>query len=257
MVVNDSTLVINESDLYKKYPEIGRGDEGIVFNYNDQYAMKIFTYYRYSETVSKLDRKLLKIQAMMSLEDPNCAFPLRFVSTDGRKIDGCLTKLIQSRGDLKDFTDLKDLRDLRRVVSYLQEGDKALQRLHQKGIVIGDLKGNNILIDEENKPVYTDSDNFAYKEHRFDLIPSRAGCLYSLYGGSSLRFVDNDKLLYAIMALYYITKDRNFDFIGPREAIDYALSKLKVDKETQEVLRCIFSDAGDKPYIGPVLSKIR
>lgn len=256
MEVNSSTIIVKDPVLYSQCKIVGRGDEGTVFNYQNKFAIKIFTRYKTAENRSKLERKLAKVQEMTSLRDPGVAFPLGLVSSNGKEVDGYYTRLIQGIDGLKDFTELKKLKDLRKAIVLLQKGDQTLKKIHDKGIALGDIKGNNILIDDSENPVFIDIDNAKYKHHMFDLIPDRAGCLYQMFHGP-MSFQDNDKLLYALMALYIITKDKRFDFHSRKEDIQEALRNLHSDRQTQEILYDIFSDSINKPYVGEVLPRIR
>ena len=249
-------LNVNKEDLGTKYPFIGYGDEGRVYNYNNTYAIKIFTKLRNPEYKSKYQRKLQKLEEMFELNDPNYAFPMGFVSIEGQNIDGYYTTLVKHKQSLKDFEDLELLHNKKKILEYLIKADKALQRIHSQGIIIGDIKEDNILIDQENNPIYIDTDNYKYKQYSFDLIPDRAGTFYSMYGSTSLSYRDNDILVFSIMALYLLTRLENFSFMNSPMIIDKTLAKLNFDRETQREIDYIFSKKTDKPYIGPVLKKI-
>ena len=78
-----------------------------------------------------------------------------------------------------------------------------------------------------------------------------------MYGGRVLDFKDNDILVFSIMSMGLLTKDKRFDVKSTSFDIRDALAERSLDKETKEILDCIFSDAENKPYIGKVLEKIR
>lgn len=246
-------LTVNLEEPLKK---IGSGDEGVVYNYQNKYAIKIFTGYKGFDQKRKLTRKISKIEAMSSLKDPSYAFPKGLVTTNGYTIEGYYYPIVRT-GKLKDFYSLEHQQNDEFVKRFLIKGDAALQRFHKMGGAVGDIKGNNILIDRDRNPVYIDTDNYLFQNYNFDLLPSRAGCFYSLYGGRALAFQENDKLLYAIMALKLLTKDMRFDYMSSAFEIDDALKELDVDSSTREQLKCIFSDAENKPYMGKILEKIR
>lgn len=256
MEVKNDTLVLNDRILYSESKVIGRGDEGTVFNYQDKYAVKIFTRYKTIEMHRRLERKMKKLEEMLQVQDPGAAFPLGLVSSDGKEVDGYYTKLIRSNGYIESFSDLKKLRSLSTIVELLKQGDQILRRLHQKGFALGDIKGNNILLDEMGNPIYVDVDNYKYKNHLFDLIPDRAGVIYSKFQGP-LSYQDNDKIIYALMALQTITGNRDFSFQRDAIIIKRAVEELDTDEETKEILQEIFSPTTDKPYVGDVLEKIK
>ena len=41
-------LIIKKGDLFKKYYELDRGEEGIVFDYDNHYALKVFDKEKYN-----------------------------------------------------------------------------------------------------------------------------------------------------------------------------------------------------------------
>ena len=251
------TLQIHQNDLGTRYPLIGTGDEGYIYKYNDEIALKIFTKIRVANSQSKYRRKLLKLKDMIStLRDPNCAFPLGFVTFNGIDIVGIYLPLVKKHYQLTDFDDLPTLIDKNKIIQYLIKADKCIQRLHQQQIILGDIKQNNILVNENEEPIFIDTDNYQYKHHIFDLIPDRAGCLYYTYGTSSMCLQDNDILVYAIMSLYLLTQDERFYFCSPKESLSAALHALHLEKEILKELEYIFSPRLDKPYIGPILEKV-
>lgn len=256
MEVTKDTLVVTDGELYQQGKMLGRGDEGSVFNYRDRYAIKIFTRYKALDSKVKLERKLRKISAMFEQDDPNVAFPMGYVSSNGREIDGYYTRLVAGERHLKDFDDVAKLRDIRKQILLLKKGEEVLKRLHKQDIILGDIKEDNILLDGNENPVYIDTDNYKYKKHFFDLIPTRAGVLYQQFGGP-LNYEDNDKLLYAIMALHMLTRDKRFSHRALAQDIQEAAREAATDRESREALEIIFSDATDKPYVGSVLEKVR
>lgn len=239
MKLNSSTIILDSTP----YQVLGKGDEGIILNYQDLYAIKLFT--KYDRLSKKLERKLQKLEQLILLKDVGATFPLGFVSSNGKEVDGYYTRLVQG----KSFQDLKGNNIL------LRKGDEVLQRLHKKNIALGDIKEDNILI-EDKQPIFIDTDNWKYNEYLFDLIPERASFLYELFGGP-LSFQDNDILLYSLMCLKIITQDERFKYPSSKEDILKALKELHLDQETKEILSTIFSDSINKPYIGPVLEKIK
>ena len=118
-------------------------------------------------------------------------------------------------------------------------------------------KETNILLEGDTEPVYVDLDNVVYHDYPFDTYPIRASYLRNLFGGRKTAYQDNDKLVFALLALYMKTKDNRFFRADDRTGIRYAINHLEPDKETKEILNCIFSDAENKPYIGSIFSRIR
>jgi len=249
-------LIIKEEDLNTLYPLIGYGDEGYVYNYNNEYAIKIFTYCKRKENYNKLKRKIAKLKDMLNEHDPNCAFPLGFVSFDGTSIDGYYTQLVKHRRQIKDIEDIELLRDPAKEIEYLVKADEVLQRLHQKQFIVGDVKQDNILIDRQGNTIYIDTDNYKYKYHTFDLVPDRAGLFYNLYGGT-VASKDNDILVFTIMSLYLLTGNEKFStYTHQKEIFTEALREIRLHPEERKELEYIFSQGRDKPYLGPILQKV-
>lgn len=241
---------VNEQELNKHY--IDSGDEGSVYRHNRRYAVKIFG--GYYDKRSRLEYKMAKVKDMTSLRDSSFTFPIGLVTTNGYTSRGYYTKYI---GGKKSFKDLSFEPNKEVILRYLLEAEAALKRIHKKGIMIGDLKEDNILIDEKDHPVYVDTDNYVCGSHQFDLMPMRVGCQFELYGGNIMNFMDNDKLLFALLALEKYTKDPRFRYGSTKRDIERALCDHLMTEEARDTLNCIFSDAENKPYIGSVLKKIQ
>lgn len=247
------TIKVCQYELGRLYPEIGHGDESSIYNYNNEYAIKIFSLFRTLDYFygKALKRKFQKIEEMSSLNDEAFCFPLGLVGFETGLKEGCYTQLIEFNQGLKSFKDLLFLEDKNEALEYILNADSAMKRIHNKGIIIGDVKMENILIDKNNKPKYIDTDNYAYGDFGFDLYPFRAGLLEEEYGKcASLK--DNDIFVFSIMALRILTGDKFLEY----ENMLQALNNLNVDKETKEGLNIIFSDSQNKPYFGEVFRKV-
>ena len=249
-------LTIRKSDLGTKYFFIGYGDEGMIYKYNDEIAIKIYT--KHVHEVSKYKRKLLKIKQMITelQKDPNCSFPMGFVSYNGIDIVGIYLPYVKKHKYLDDLEDLPMMHNKEKEKQIIIKADQVLQRLHEQQIIVGDVKSDNILISPEEEPIYIDCDNYQYKNHLFDLIPDRAGCLYYTYQTPSMCLQDNDKLLFAIMVLNILTHDERFNYCSSKEQLSAAIKQLRVEKEVLKELEYIFSPKLDKPYLGPILEKV-
>ncbi|MBR3210828.1 MAG: serine/threonine protein kinase [Bacilli bacterium] len=243
------TLYIKPQELEKGF--IGGGDEGCVYRYNNQYAVKIFNSYYDKE--KRMENKMAKVKELMKIQDPSFAFPMGLVTTNGKTENGYYTKYIAGR---RSFRHLSLEMNREKILKVLLEAEAALKRIHKRGIIVGDLKEENILLNRGNHPVFIDTDNYICGKHPFDLLPLRVGCLYDLYGGKMIRFEDNDKLLFALMSLEMLTKDPRFKYGASREDIAQAIKTYSKNKEVREVLSAIFSNAEEKPYVGSVLQKV-
>ena len=252
MELSDKDIIINKDDLLRKHELIGHGDEGLVFNYNNKYAVKIFKDYDRTQ-LTKLKLKLMKLKEMMKVKEEGCCLPLGFVSFDGENVHGVYSHLVK-HSFLFDFNSLNLIKQKDRV-KYLLEGDSILRRIHDKGFIVGDIKPDNILIDEDNSVKYIDCDNYKYGHFLFDTIPTRAGFYFRVYG-HDLAYKDNDKLIYAIMSLGIITGDIGFNLRQDHEGLRRTLKSQHFTRDVEEVLEDIISPKLDKPYIGDVLPKM-
>ncbi len=163
--------------------------------------------------------------------------------------------LVNPDTECKDFSKLDRLKDMKKVLEYLIMADKAIERIHKKGIIIGDIKDENILIDKSGNIKFVDTDNYKYLDYDYDLLPSRSKWLKYLYN-KDITDIDNEKFVYTILALDSLVKgisvkrNRNVNFLN--KLIDY----LDVSNEVKDGFRILLSDAPNKPYVSKVLKKI-
>ena len=254
MELSDKDIIINRYDLFDNHQLIGEGDEGLVFNYDDKYAVKMFRDCDNRSQLVKLRLKLMKLKEMMSIHDDNINLPLGFVSFDGENVHGIYSRLIK-HNKLFDFNDLTLINDKSERARYLIEGDNILQRIHEKGFIVGDVKPDNIMINDLDEVVYIDCDNYKYKNYLFDTIPTRAGFYFRVYG-HDLAYQDNDKLVYTIMALELLTGDEAFNVRQNHEGLIRAVKRLNLDSDVERELREIISPKRDKPYVGETIKKM-
>lgn len=247
---NDLTI---KKDL--EYELIGSGGEGEVYKYNDQLAFKTFLFFSYPE---KLALKLKKIELLMHLRDSNACLPKGFVRYEDGTIKGYYCDLVNPHEAFKDLDakELLHLKDIRKKLKLIIEADEAIQRFHKMGIILGDIKGNNIMIDTNENIRFVDTDNWMYGGYGFDIDPIRASWLKRIYK-KEFSGLDNDRFIFSIMSIQILL---SMHFIDLRYINDKFLENmiyhLEVPKEIKEYLRLIFSDAKDKPYIGDILRKI-
>lgn len=247
-----STLIIEEKKLYFEYPQIGYGDEGSIHKYNDQVAFKVFIFTKDKE---KLPKKFKKIELLGQLHDDAACFPIGLVGYEDRKKEGYYYDLVNKHQKYKDFWYLRFLKDIRQLIEYIIQADEAIQRFHKMGAIIGDIKGENILIDINGNVKFVDTDNWMYNGYDFDLEPCRATWLNKTFN-KNFSLIDNDRFVFAMMALQYFVDG---DIISSHHSDKYfkkLIEFMNVSQEVKDGLRLIFSDANEKPYIGPILKKI-
>ncbi len=221
---NLPTLIVSQWDLGERYLEIGSGDEGSIYNYNNQYALKTFSLFRAMEYFygEKLTNKFAKLEAMCTLKDESFCFPIGLLGFKDLFKEGCYMNLVQYDSNKKDFNYLRKLEDPEIILDYILKADAAIQRIHAKGVRIGDVKESNILIDLNGNPIFVDTDNYSFQDFSFDLTPDRAYCLEKRYG-KPYSLKDNDIFLFSIMALELLTHNSDFQYL---QSYEYLLQLL-------------------------------
>ncbi len=254
-LTKNGTLIVLKKDI-EKFPKIGSGYEGVVRNYQNKYALKFF----YSDYFYDKVNKFKKIEEFTHFKDPSFAFPLgiievkRFSISMSSDESGYYSPLIQYNPNYKDFEELyKKTRNQSNqdVVSYLIEASNAMKRIHKLGIIIGDVRGCNIMINEENHPVFVDTDNYAYNTYKFDVGAFGYNMLRSYYG-NNFSLKDADIFAYTILALNILITNIQMNYLF----INKYIKLMNVPKEAKEILKAIFSNSKNKPYIDEFLSLI-
>ena len=253
-ITNLPVIIVNEKELTHKHPLLGMGAEGYVYKYDDNYAIKIFREMDFNYGYKEI-QKMAKIAKLSELKDESFCFPIGLVGFEDYSKHGYYMKYIKAHPDHKGFDYFKSVNDNEILLEVLMKANDALERIHKKGVIIGDLRASNIIIDTNNNPIYIDTDNYMYSNFIFDLTPNRANTLEDIYGAYP-NLEDNDKLLFAIMALEALTGDSGFNIHQSKEGFDFLIKELKIDKETREIIEAIFSDSENKPYMGPALKRI-
>ncbi len=245
-----ATMIVDQSDLSL---ELGSGDEGTVYNYRNQYAFKRFKLFRDMEYYyrARLELKFKKIEELSKLTDEQMVFPLGIFGYSESDMEGYYMRIVASNDD---FFSLYNM-PLDKQIEMLIKGDEVIHRAHDMGLVIGDIKENNIMI-EDGKPILIDLDNAAYGDYQYDLLPERSFCYYYVHGKEG-PIRDNDIMLYTLMCLKMIFKDREFDYRQCREILWDLVDHLPVSNEIKDDIWVLLSDSLNKPYVSPVLAKIR
>ena len=246
------TLIIEEKKRYKEYPQIGFGDEASIHKYNEQIAFKTFDFIQDKEN---LPRKFEKIELLGQLSDVAACFPIGLVGYEDMKKEGYYYNLVNPLKNYKDFDYLQFLKDTRQLLGYIIQADEAIQRFHKMGIILGDIKGDNIMLDCNGNVRFVDTDNWMYNGYGFDVYPCRADWLSDNFN-KKFSLIDNDRFVFAMMAIQYFIDG---DIIRLHHSDVYfkkLIEFMDVSQEVKDGLRLIFSDANEKPYIGPILKKI-
>ncbi len=130
-----------------------------------------------------------------------------------------------------------------------------MQRLHSKGFIHGDIRTANILFNSKKKAIFIDTDNGRYGDYDYDLPSNVANSFFETYH-ERLSPLDNDKYMYALMAMQIFIKELNFERSNTSEFYESVINRLNVSNAVKRELLYIFSPKKDKPYIGPILEEI-
>ena len=245
-------IVIDDNKRFSKYPQIGYGEEGSVHKYDKKKAIKVFEFF---ENREKLTQKFKKIEELARIKDKSFCFPIGLVGYLDLKKEGDYMDLVNSMENCKDFSELSNLKNIKKILEYILMADKAMERIHKRGIILGDIKEDNIMIDKTGQVKFIDTDNYAYGEYDFDIVPCRSKWLYETFGKEATR-VDNDIFVFSMMALEHLTGITNIKKNKSDEYFCELIKSLNVSSEVKDGLRIILSDAPNKPYVGKVLKKV-
>lgn len=246
------TLIIEKEKRHKEYPQIGFGDEGSIHKYNEQIAFKTFDFIRDKE---KLPRKFEKIELLGQLSDVAACFPIGLVGYEDKRKEGYYYDLVKPLKNYKDFDYLQFLKDMRQLLEYIIQADEAIQRFHKMGLILGDIKGDNIMLDCNGNVRFVDTDNWMYNDYGFDVHPGRADWLNDTFN-KKFSLIDNDRFVFAMMAIQYFIDGDIIRLYHSDVYFKKLIEFMDVSQEVKDGLRLIFSDANEKPYIGPILKKI-
>lgn len=261
--LNDrNIIVIDENNIETTYKKIGFGIESDVYNYNNKYAIKIFYDAFYGTSKKReLNKKMKKVERLMKLNDPSFCFPIDIVTDSSlNKIGYYMELLALKQSEVMDFdqlqTEYQKAIDKTEIFSILMRTDKAMKRIHKKDIIIGDIHGHNILIDQNNNPRFIDTDNYIYKNFNFDILPWRPELYVENYGKTN-RLKDVDIFFYSLLVLEFITGYQPMYYeINLNNYLEKVMKELNLNNHIKDGLKCIFSDSYNKPYISDVISEV-
>lgn len=246
------TIQIKKSDKGDAYQYIKSGDEGVVYKYDESTAMKFFL--DFDSDIRRL--KLEKVEILAQLDEEQATFPLGFVGYESGFKEGYFMRRIEPYDKYEPrISVIRKRFSLKEVSRILVDGDLALQRLHAKGFIHGDIREGNILLNSKKRAVFIDTDSGKYGDYDFSFVSYVAQSFFKTYH-TRLNPLDNDKYMYALMVMRIIMSGLDFESNRPPEFYKYVIERLNVSKEIKKELLYIFSPKKDKPYIGPILEEI-
>lgn len=233
---------------------LGSGAEGTVFIYKG-YAVKVFDHF---DTFKKYSDKFAKIERLGLLRDPSFTFPIGLAGYEsGLKKEGYYMDMVKVNRHCRKLSYIAALYDTRAILEVFRKADNVLKRAHEMGITIGDLRGDNVLIDENLNPIFCDTDNFAYDGYGYDLKVGLSSGLETTYGTAHSQ-VDNDKFLMGLLVMNYFLEGVDHDIYDyfSKDFFKLLIEHMHATPEFKDAMEELFSDSVDKPYIGPLLDMI-
>lgn len=237
------------------YQMLGCGDEGDVYKYDDETSFKIYR----DECLT--NEKAEKIRILTEEQENNFIFPNGYafvenIDTRETLLRGETFQTVHKNEIHRDMDELGEILDLKTKIDICLKASKALERIHKKGYIIGDVKGQNILIDKFNEPQYIDTSNYMFKDYNFDLLPSYLMDKFKSIFNCEIGFLDIDKFLFGILTIEILLE--NVDLLNVKDPGMFfiIIDNLNIDNHSKNLLKYIFSDSFDKPYITDVLESI-
>lgn len=246
-------IILPKSQFEDECKFLGRGTEGLVKLLDGKFALKRFVY---PQDRVEDGTKMKKVKELATLSDPSIVFPLGTFSFKDGENQGCFADYIETHPEYFHFSRIDTLRNIKKYLSLAIELSDAVKRGHDMGLIFGDIKNENVIVDVNETPRIIDIDSVAYHEFDYDCESEFSQVLDTTYD-QPFSEVDNDKYALAIMTMKfflrgYIEEDEVFtDSYLAKEL----LKLVRTNKEAKEVLTLIFSDSHDKPYIKEALKR--
>ena len=243
-----SYLRIKKEDLYEKHQLIKKGTRGKIFNFQNDFALKNFN----EERIELLRIRKELIKRLMQLKDDSFCFPIGFLEYSCEELRGYYMDYLNENYITLALSSVEE-RTLIERIQRIQKISTAIERIHKKGIIIGDLHNQNIMIDREGNPKFVDTDSYGYD----DILPEENLFCIRLYQeecGKDKPLTDCDKYWLGVLALEYLFPE--IDIPNYPEELREFIKKCKIPKQVKESFNIIFSDAINKPYVGTLLAKL-
>mgnify|MGYP001102001441 CR=1 FL=1 len=248
---NQNTIKIEENDLGVLYYELGTGVEGTVYKYSDNKVIKVLN----REEVS-IDTIIYRVNYFINIKVKNVVFPEDLVYNSKNEVIGYSMKLIIPN-EYKSFFNLYECKDNKKFINYFERIQETMKELHKKNIFIGDFNPNNIMIDNDNNPVFIDTINYATPEFSFLLEPYNS-MIYEKVFKRKCSLLDNDKFMFAFLLLSFFVSFNDLEkAIKNPDYFKKIINDLDISSLSKSTLNKIFSQNDEKEYIDIVLNDLR
>jgi len=240
-------IVIDENDLGTFYQEIGKGVEGTVYKYQENKVIKIL----HPKEVS-LNTIIDRANFLMHIKVNHVTFPEDFVWNMKNEVIGYSMKFILPN-QYKSFFNLYECQDHKEFIHYFILIQETIKELHRQDIFIGDFNPNNIMIDQENHPVFVDTINYATPKFDF-LLESFNSMIFEKLFQKKCSLLDNDKFMFAFLLLSFFVSFRDLEkAVHNTEYFKEIIERFDISNASKDVLKNIFSNNEEKEYIDIVL----
>ena len=236
-------LTREEFDHMMTYNRFASGGEGVVLiSEKPNTLYKIFRDYETSLPVPMSDNKHKKIQALYERPIDYSVHPISTISMGGELVGYEMTT------DKHDLTLGKIRLSRRNLIACLKKTSEILKYFASEGIVYGDVKANNILINPKTHEIkFCDMDNIQLGEYPIDLINDYVD---SIITSSSDITPAVDAYMHNLMTLHLL----NSPGITYDEII-YKLTDGKYHKKyKKEAHRALSTMASSEPFTGEYIA---
>lgn len=246
-------VVLNEQKLILlKENKIAPGSEGIVYDYNDEEVIKIFS----TNKSRVLKNKLNKIKRLIHEDINGFVFPRIIVVDEWDRLIGYIMRKVFTTLAIESLYDLMNY-PLSIKIEYLNIEEQMLKKANRKGIYNIDLMGQNILIDINGNVNNIDTDNYAVGVYGVDCV----SYFLEHYQCNVSNIVDENTVKYnfGLLALEFLLPQIPIyeiiinDVRNGYSSLEELVKRLDIDKYVKDVLRELFSDTREKEYIGDSL----
>ena len=231
---------------------IGKGYEGYVYNFDDNNVIKVVNDFN--------ENKINKIKLFHDIKLENYLFHDKLVSLEDGTLIGYTMEKVNTNG-LKDLqNNINSNITLDKKIKYLKNLEKNLIKAHKIGMTIVDLNYSNFLVNEDDKIIMIDTDNFTYKDYKTDKFPVLYSMLYRRKISSEIT-PNMDKFSFTMKLLEYLCDESilQFDLINYhpyRKDLDKFVNSLDIPLDVKSMILHNISDDQDKVYFGNTLNKL-
>lgn len=246
------TIIID--DVFE-FDKIGEGAEGEVFKIDDD------TVYKYLKHRKTREDKIKKIKYLKNI-DLEKFVQIKDIVSDGYIEIGYTMKLVKTNSFINVKKALNDEISLNEKIEYIKDIENTIKEAHNKGIVLVDMFYHNFLINENNKVIGIDIDNFQINGFKNNFKPVYFLKYYNNKINNDVITKDLDIVSNVLFMLHKISMP-SFDmgrvnnYVQGDKIIEEYIKKLNISKELCELLTEIVSDSENKPYLGNYIDELK